>query len=148
MIDSGSQQWTSCCRDGVFFNILTTVGCPMMFSSGFWRHHALFIPKRPDSEVTILQPELCRVIHRLIAQCFYVFSHDDGISLRRNMSGCKWNVFTKVVLLVTCARVCATIYIFSDENKLLNYFRMSLMSGEMLNLHSVSHAYVFSCLLL
>jgi hypothetical protein len=40
-------------------------------------------------------------------------------------------------------------YNFSDENEFFNYFRMSLKSSdEMLNLHSVSHAYVFSCLLL
>jgi hypothetical protein len=57
--------------------------------------------------------------------------------------------FTNDVLFVTCTRVSVITYIFSDENEFLNYFRMSLMSSdEMVNLHSVSHAYVSSCLLL
>jgi hypothetical protein len=58
-------------------------------------------------------------------------------------------IFIKVVLIVTYAGVGVIIYIFSDENEFFNYFLMSLTSSdEMLNLHSVSHAYVFSCLLL
>jgi hypothetical protein len=58
-------------------------------------------------------------------------------------------IFTEVVLFVICARLGVTIYISSDENEFFNYLRMTLKScDEMLNLHSVSHAYVFSCLLL
>jgi hypothetical protein len=57
--------------------------------------------------------------------------------------------FNEVVLFVTCAGVGVIIYIFSDENEFFHYFRMSLKSSdEMLNVHIVSHAYVFSCLLL
>jgi gamma-glutamylcysteine synthetase len=56
----------------------------------------------------------------------------------------KLKFFTKIVLFVTCARVGVIIYIFSDENEFLNYFRMSMISSdEMVNLHSVFHPCLF-----
>jgi gamma-glutamylcysteine synthetase len=80
-----------------------------------------------------------------VCTCFPLMMVPHGAETCRHVI----EIFNQVILFITCARVGVIMYAFSDENEFFNYFRVSLKSSDkMVNEHSVSHAYVFSCPLL